>query len=182
MTDTAWLRGTWSTMSPSRFSPPVPSDCSSQAVHPSPLQASQTRGGLFGSTPTPSIRQDSRSDTAQPGTASPRPTSSASPGTGTLLKHVKPSPRSRASRRQTGLALVPFAIVATSCREQGTMSSGSAVVKLIESSVSVRRVDTVVPSGIRTVSASVPESQNVMGARAAVGGNSRTPMSSRNLT
>ena len=62
------------------------------------------------------------------------------------------------------------------------MSSGSAVVKLIESSVSVRRVDTVVPSGIRTFSASVPESQNVMGARAAVGGNSRTPMSSRNLT
>jgi len=53
---------------------------------------------------------------------------------------------------------------------------------MIASSVSVRTVATVVPGRMCTVEGCGPASQKVMAARAAVGGNSRTPISSRNLT
>ena len=45
-----------------------------------------------------------------------------------------------------------------------------------------REVATSVPAGTRTSSGSGAESQNVTPPRAAVGGNRRTPISSRNLT
>ena len=49
------------------------------------------------------------------------------------------------------------------------------------SSSGVRRVATSVPAGTRTTSRCGAESQNVTGTRAAVAGNSRTPISSRNF-
>jgi hypothetical protein len=52
---------------------------------------------------------------------------------------------------------------------------------MIASSVSVRTVPTCVAAGMRTTSACGPVSQNVASVRAAVGGKSVTPMSSRNL-
>ena len=67
-------RGTCRTMSPSRFRPPVLSESSSQGSQSSPVQASQARGGLVGSTPTPSMDALKRSRTALDGTASVRPT------------------------------------------------------------------------------------------------------------
>ena len=56
------------------------------------------------------------------------------------------------------------------------------VVKAIASSVSLRRVATWVPGLMCTVDVWGPASQNVIAARAAVGGKSRTPINSRNLT
>ena len=46
MSDVTWSRGTWITTSPSRLSPPVVSQSSSQGAQLSPSQASQASGGL----------------------------------------------------------------------------------------------------------------------------------------
>ena len=74
MSDVTWPRGTWMTTSPSRLSPPVVSESSSQGAQLSPSQASQASGGFVGSTPTPSMWQRNRSRTAFDGTASDSPT------------------------------------------------------------------------------------------------------------
>ena len=66
--------------------------------------------------------------------------------------------------------------------EQGTIGSGSVVANTIASDVSVRRVATCVPAAIVTTSGCGADSQNVTCVRAAVAGNSVTPISSRNLT
>ncbi len=62
------------------------------------------------------------------------------------------------------------------------MGSSSIVANAIASSVSVRTVATCVPAAMRTMSGCGPLSQNVTSVRAAVGGYSVTPMSSRNFT
>ncbi len=64
----------------------------------------------------------------------------------------------------------------------GMIGRSSRVVKMIASSVAVRTVATCVPAATRTTSACGVESQNVTSPRAAFGGKSRTPISSRNLT
>ena len=78
--------------SPGLFMPPVSSRSRSQAVQPFPVQASQISGGQSGRTPTPDTRQSMRTTTAQDGTAFDRPTSSASPGCGLLVKHSNSPP------------------------------------------------------------------------------------------
>jgi len=62
------------------------------------------------------------------------------------------------------------------------MGSSRVVLNTMAMSLWVRTVATWVPTGMRTVSGWGADSQNVTSARAAVGGNSRTPMSSRNFT
>ncbi len=63
------------------------------------------------------------------------------------------------------------------------MSSWSVVVKAIEEpTVSVRGVATSTPMGTTMGFSCGADSQNVTLVVAAVGGNSRTPISSRNLT
>ena len=86
MIEVWWSSGTCSTTSPGLFRPPVSSEPTSQAAQPSSVQASQTTGGRRGSTPRPDTWQSSRSSTAQDGTASDSPISSASPTTGVALK------------------------------------------------------------------------------------------------
>ncbi len=63
---------------------------------------------------------------------------------------------------------------------QGTIGSSLVVANTIASVNSVLTVATSVPAGSDTVSTCGADSQNVTRARAAVGGNSRTPSRSRN--
>ncbi len=73
-------------MSPSRLSPPVVSESTSQSSQASPVQASQASGGQYGSTPTPSIVHLKRSRRALPGAGSERPTRSWLPAAGGVSK------------------------------------------------------------------------------------------------
>ncbi len=71
---------------------------------------------------------------------------------------------------------------ATRERVHGTMASASRTVKEMASLSSVRKVATSVPAGTSTVAGWTADSQKVASTLAAVGGNSRTPIRSRNLT
>ena len=66
-------------------------------------------------------------------------------------------------------------------RVAGTIARSSLVANSMASSDSVRTVATWVAAGIFTTSGCGPVSQNVTSVRADVGGNSVTPISSRNL-
>ena len=84
--DTTWLRGTCSTICPSRFKPPVSSWSTSHGSHPVPFHASHTSGGFSGSTPTPSMWHVTCSATAQLGTASLSARYKQSPTSGVVWK------------------------------------------------------------------------------------------------
>ena len=77
---------------------------------------------------------------------------------------------------------LPSTDVKAAATETGTIGRSSSVVKTIASSVSVLIVAACVPPGIRIASGCGPESQSVISPRAADGGKSRIPISSRNLT
>ena len=93
-------------------------------------------------------------------------------------KHQNPSPWFTVA---VWSVWVPSTAVASTAISQGTMSSSWSVVNTI-ASASVRGVATCVPGGMLRVVGWAADSQKVIGARAAVGGRSRTPSRSRNLT
>ena len=121
-----------------------------------------------------------RSVTAHEGTASERPTRSTSSGFGTLSKQ-KNDVRVSSASVWSLTSFSPPSEEASRESEQGTIGKSPMVVKTIASSVSVRKVAAWVPGRIWMVPGCGPASQNVIAARAAVGGKSRTPISSRNL-
>ena len=168
------------TTSPSRLRPPVVSRSRSHASQSAPVQASQASGGQVGSTPTPSIVQANRSRSAFDGAGSLRPMKRRSPGFGWLSKARKSRPLSASVVRST--CFVPSTDVKAAVTETGTIGRSSRVVKTIAWSGSVRIVAACVPPGMRTACGCGPESQNVTSPRAADGGKSRIPISSRNLT
>ncbi len=126
------------------------------------------------------MSQLKRSVTAHEGTASERPTRSTSSGFGTLSKQKNDVLASSASVWSL-TSFSPASCEARRERELGTIGRSPMVVKTIASSVSVRKVAACVPGRIWMVDACGPASQNVIAARAAVGGKSRTPINSRNL-
>jgi hypothetical protein len=158
----------------------VSSWSSSQAVQPAPVHASQTSGGRRGSTPIPAIRQSSRRTTAHDGTAFDRPMSSASPGAGVAPKQPKPSGPSSPPVCSTGSA--PPALEQACSKEHGMISRSANVVKTTGSLTSVRGVATSVSARTSTGWGCGADSQNVTRPRAAAGGRSSTPISSRNFT
>ncbi len=178
-TEVVWASGRCSTTSPALLSARVSSRSRAQATQPSAVHASQTSGGASGSTPMPSTWQPSRSATAHDGAASDRPNITVSSGCGTSEKHrthgppssssvwSAPAPRASTVRRPTSVV--------------GTTDSGRTVPNTTGSASGVRRVATSVPAGTCTTSRWGADSQNVTGTRAAVAGNSRTPISSRNF-
>ncbi len=82
--------------------------------------------------------------------------------------------------RSTGGRPVSDVLVARCASEHGTMVSVRSTVNTTGSSTSVRTLATCLPAATTTGTSRAAESQNVTSARAAAGGNRRTPISSRN--
>ena len=101
-----------------------------------------------------------------------------SPALGTLSKQKKPVP----SASWSLWSRIWLRAMLDASRSSATLTIGSSPVVLntIAGSLWVRTVPTWVPAGIRTVWGCGAESQKVTATPAAVGGNRRTPMSSRN--
>ena len=149
-TDCSCVAGTCSTTSPAWFSPPVSSRSTSQALQPAPFHASQTSGGLRGSTPTPPTGQSIRSSTAHDGTAADSPISMRLAGRG----HRRRSRHVGAPRRAAGCgrSIAPSLVTAAKLlNSHGTIGRSATVVKTTGSSTSVRGVATSVSARTSTV-------------------------------
>jgi hypothetical protein len=118
--------------------------------------------------------------TAHEGTASVSPTYSASPWTGLCGGAPNAWKLRPASSPPVWSVWVPSTSVTTNPKAQLMIASSSSVVNTT-GSASVRGVATCVPAGTSWGSCWGADSQKVTGTRAAVGGFSRNPKSSRNL-
>ena len=156
------------------------SESTSQATQPSSVHASHETGGRRGSTPRPDTWQPILKTTAQWGTASDSPISRASPTAGAAEKQRKPDGPDSAAVMSAGAS--PTGCMPARANEHGTISSSRVVLNTIGSATSVRAVATWVSVRTITGCGCGADSQNVTSPRAAAGGRSSTPISSRNLT
>ncbi len=107
--------------------------------------------------PDPIGSHSNLSSSAQPGTASDRPNSTASPASGCSLNACGSLAALRSSVRSMGW---PFAVAVARCASsQGTIVSGRSTVKTTGSSTPFRWVATWLPCGTSTGAGCGAESQ-----------------------
>ena len=164
------------------FSPPVASDSSLSGAHLScsPSQYSQARGGLRGSTPTPSMVHCMVNTRVCELRSSPYPRYSALFSAGVSWKMgVRMS--GFLSADITSVNALSSGVIRACVSVGRRIVKSRLVAKAIASWVSVRTVDTSVPRGIVTGSGCGVESRKVTSTVAGLGGSRRIPIRSRNF-